>query len=192
MKLFGSIPSPYVRRIRLLLADKHYEFVNLNIFSDEDRATLVRLNPTRKIPMLLDGDQVIFDSGLIYRYLSDKFAMEPLSWPQENHLMLINAANDSLVELLLCTRSGFDIAEDKLFFNLQRERVAEVLAVLDQLAEQGQFSDWNYAAISLYCLLDWIEFRQLWSLEPFSALQDFIRVNHDRPAVQSSDPRHSV
>ena len=191
MKLFGSIPSPYVRRIRLLLAEHHYEFVNLNIFSDDDRATLVRLNPTRKIPMLLDAEQVIFDSGLIYRYLRDKFALQPLSWSQENHLILINAANDSLVELLLCTRSGFDIAEDKLFFNLQRERVAEVLAVLDELVQQGQFSQWNYAAISLYCLLDWIEFRQLWPLEPFHALQDFLQSNDHRPAVHNSDPRRA-
>ncbi|MDP4537214.1 glutathione S-transferase family protein [Alkalimonas collagenimarina] len=192
MKLFGSLPSPYVRRIRLLLADHHYEFVNLNIFSDDDRATLVRLNPTRKIPMLLDHEQVIFDSGLIYRYMSNKFGLTPLSWPEENQLILINAANDSLVELLLCQRSGFDIAEDKLFFNLQRERVAEVLAILEQQTQQGLFNDWNYVAMSLYCLADWIAFRQLWSLEPFPALQDFLNANQQQPAVQSSDPRHSA
>ena len=192
MKLYGSIPSPYVRRIRLLLAERNYEFVNLNIFSETDRATLIRLNPTRKIPMLLDHEQVIFDSGLIYRYLSDKFGLAPLSWPAENQLILINAANDSLVELLLCQRSGFDISEDKLFFNLQRERVAEILAILEQHAQQGLFSDWNYVAMSLYCLVDWIEFRKLWPLELFPALQDFLKANEQQPAVKSSDPRHSA
>lgn len=191
MKLYGSLPSPYVRRIRLFLAERHYEFVNLNIFSEADRATLIRLNPTRKIPMLLDHEQVIFDSGLIYRYVSAKFALAPLGWSEENQLILINAANDSLVELLLCQRSGFDIADDKLFFNLQRERVAEVLAILDQQAQQGQFNDWNYVAMSLYCLVDWIEFRKLWSLDPFPALQDFLKANEQQAAVQSSDPRHS-
>ncbi|MDP4528902.1 glutathione S-transferase family protein [Alkalimonas delamerensis] len=189
MKLFGSIPSPYVRRIRLLLADSAYEFVNLNIFSEQDRATLVRLNPTRKIPMLLDGDQVIFDSGLIYRYLSEKLGRPLLSWAQENQVVLINAVNDSLVELLLCQRSGLDTSDDKLFFNLQRERVAEVLAVLEQQAAQQHFSDWNYAAICLYSLLDWIDFRQLWSLEPFPTLQQFVAANQHQAGVALSDPR---
>ncbi|MEN3158246.1 glutathione S-transferase family protein [Alkalimonas sp. NCh-2] len=191
MKLFGSVPSPYVRRIRMLLADTSYEFVNLNIFAEQDRATLIRLNPTRKIPMLVDGDQVIFDSGLIYRYLCHKLQLPALSWPQENQIILINAANDSLVELLICQRSGFDTNDDKLFFNLQRERVAEVLAVLEQQVRDQAFNDWNYAAICLYCLLDWIAFRNLWPLGSFPALQQFLSQNQQQPGVASSDPRQA-
>ena len=189
MKLFGSIPSPYVRRIRMLLADRSYEFVNLNIFSEQDRATLIRLNPTRKIPMLVDQEQVIFDSNLIYRYLCQKLALPALSWPQENQIILINAANDSLVELLICQRSGFDTNDDKLFFNLQRERVGEVLAVLEQQVQADAFSDWNYAAICLYCLLDWIAFRNLWPMDAFPALSQFVSANQHQPGVASSDPR---
>ncbi|MEZ6840978.1 glutathione S-transferase N-terminal domain-containing protein [Acinetobacter baumannii] len=30
---------------------------------------LVQHNPARKVPVLVDGEQVIFDSGVIYRYL---------------------------------------------------------------------------------------------------------------------------
>ncbi|WP_333607321.1 glutathione S-transferase family protein [Arsukibacterium sp.] len=189
MKLYGSQTSPYVRRIRLLLANEAYQFVNLNIFDGPDRATLINYNPARKIPMLLDHEQVIYDSGVIFRYLADKFGFAALSWAEENQLTLINAANDSLVELLLCKRSGFNILEDKLFFSLQHERVSGALAALEQLVAAGEFSKWQYPAIALYCLLDWISFRELTSLAHYPKLQAFLQQHQSEAAVALSDPR---
>ncbi|OBP15053.1 glutathione S-transferase [Rheinheimera sp. SA_1] len=189
MKLFGSMSSPFVRRLRLLLVSQPYEFISLNIFETAGRETLVQLNPTRKVPMLQDGELVIFDSGVIFRYLCQKLQLPALSWADENRLTMINAVNDSLVEILLCQRSGFDTHSDKLFFNLQHERVVGTLQVLEQQAAAGQFDDWDYLAMSLYCLLDWAEFRQLTDLKPYPALQQFVQAAQDRPGVVQTDPR---
>ena len=189
MKLYGSTSSPFVRRLRVFHADKPYEFVTLNIFEAADREILTRLNPTHKIPMLQDGEQVVFDSGIIYRYLAQKFAIAPLTWPQENTLTTINAANDSFVELLLCKRSGFNVEEDKLFFKLQRDRVAATLKVLNQKVLEGEFNDWNYLSISLFCLVDWVMFRELFDLSKLSALVEFRTKHLDKPAVAQTDPR---
>ena len=120
MKLYGSQTSPYVRRIRLLLANQSYQFVNMHIFAEEDRQTLLALNPTLKIPMLEQEGKIIFDSGVIYRFLAAQFQLAALSWYQENQLTVINAVSDSLVSLFLCQRSGLDTNEDRLFFNLQK------------------------------------------------------------------------
>lgn len=189
MQLYGSTSSPYVRRLRLLLTNYEHEFISLNIFESADRARLIAINPARKVPMLLDGEQVIFDSNVIYRYLAQKYLLSPLSWPQENQLTLINAVNESLVELLLCKRSGFDVTSDKLFFNLQHERVQAVLAVLDHQVQQGDFADWDYLAISLYCLIDWICFRELVDLSPFPALLQFKVRHQQQNGVEQTDPR---
>ncbi len=189
MKLFGSVSSPFVRRLRLLLVNQPYEFISLNIFETVGRETLVQLNPTRKVPMLQDGELVIFDSGVIFRYLSQKLQLPALSWADENRLTMINAVNDSLVELLLCQRSGFDTNSDKLFFNLQHERVDGTLQVLEQQAATGQFADWDYLAISLYSLLDWVEFRQLADLKPYPALQQFMQTKKDQTGIAQTDPR---
>ncbi|HCS83004.1 MAG TPA: glutathione S-transferase, partial [Alteromonas macleodii] len=45
MKLYGSTTSPYVRRIRIVLASTEHEFLNLQIFSGEDRELLASRNP---------------------------------------------------------------------------------------------------------------------------------------------------
>lgn len=189
MKLYGSQTSPYVRRIRLLLAETEFDFINLNIFGGADRETLASINPALRIPMLDDDGQIIFDSGVIYRYLAAKLALTPLSWYQENQLTVINAVSDSLVMLLQCNRSGMDTSEDKLFFNLQRERVATSLYVLEQQAANGEFARWNYVAMALYSLIDWTLFRELLELDDYPALLQFARDNAQQAKIADSDPR---
>jgi len=83
MKLIGSTTSPYVRRIRILLGEDPYEFVNLDIYG-EGRDELRRNNPALKIPMIEDEGQELFDSRIIARYLSAKQNRDPLTWDQEN------------------------------------------------------------------------------------------------------------
>jgi glutathione S-transferase len=175
----------------MLLVDQPYEFVTLNIFDQQDRAVLIAHNPARKVPMLLDGEQIIFDSGVIYRYLAAKLQLAPLSWQQENQLTLINAANDSLVELLLCQRSGFDIQDDKLFFKLQHERIEAILSHFEEAVKAGQFQQWDYLAMSLYSLLDWLIFREMADLSAYPTLRQYLQTFANHPAVLSTDPRHN-
>jgi glutathione S-transferase len=189
MKLYGSQTSPYVRRIRLLLAQTPHQFINLNIFAGADRETLAALNPTLRIPMLEDAQEIIFDSGVIFRYLAAKLQIKALNWYQENQLTVINAVSDSLVMLLQCTRSGFDTNDDKLFFNLQRERIATSLYVLEQQAANGEFAQWNYVSMALYSLVDWTLFRELMELDEYPALLQFVQQNTVQAGISDSDPR---
>lgn len=189
MQLYGSQTSPYVRRIRLLLAETPHQFINMNIFAEADRQKLLALNPTLKIPMLQDNDEIIFDSNVIYRYLATKMGLAALSWYQENQLTLINAVNDSLVSLFLCTRSGLNTNEDRLFFNAQKERIAASMFVLEQQATNQEFASWQYPAMALYCLLDWVIFRELLDLEDYPALLAFHAANQQQAGAAVSDPR---
>lgn len=131
MQLFGSTTSPYVRRIRILLDEQPHEFVPVNIFAPADRVTFAEQNPTLKLPMLKDGKQVIFDSGVIFEYLADKLKLQALTWDQKNLLSAIDSANDSLVQMMILSRSGIDIHQDVMYFNVQRERCEKVFAYLD-------------------------------------------------------------
>ena len=193
MKLLGSTTSPFVRRLRLYsvqLNITNFDFVNLDIFaSSEDRQLLTEKNPAQKVPALLDEDQCISDSRVIFRYLSQKYQQPSLTWPQENLLTVIDAANDSLISLFLLKRSGLDTSEDRFFFNLQHERVEKTFTALDQAVKNGEFELWHYPAICLYCLLDWVEFRQLYDFNFLVDLVEFHRVNTDNDAVKETDPR---
>ena len=191
MKLYGSTTSPYARRIQVYCLENKIDVqcVFLDIFDQQDRNTLISLNPTRKIPMLEDDQHVIFDSGVIQHYLAVKYNLPILTWTQHNQLSIINSCNDSFVELLLCQRSGLNIHDDVLFFNLQHERTIETLRVLEEQVANNQFNTFDYPAISLYCLLDWICFRKLYDLTQFEHLSKFWQRYQTHAHVINNDPR---
>ncbi|EMP54975.1 glutathione S-transferase [Marinobacter santoriniensis NKSG1] len=190
MKLIGSTTSPYVRRIRILLGEDPYEFVNLDIYG-EGRDELRRNNPALKIPMIEDDGQELFDSRIIARYLSAKQNRDPLTWDQENQLTLVDAANDSAVTLLLSKKSGVDVDADIMFFNLQRERIMTTLRTLAAQVDDGGFETWDYPAICLYCLVDWLDFRDIVDFSGVESLVAFRDARKDKPWVAQTDPRQN-
>ncbi len=190
MKLIGSSTSPYARRIRLLLAanDEAYEFIDLNIYG-EDRDELRNRNPALKIPVLHDGDEVLYDSRVIFRYLAAKLGLPALSWAEENQLTVIDAVNDSMVNLLLAERSGVDTSEDKMLWALQKERIRLSLKALESMVKDGEFQPWDYRAICLYTMLDWGIFRELLEPEQMPNLTRWLGEQQERPDIRSTDPR---
>ncbi|MBF7073814.1 glutathione S-transferase family protein [Glaciecola sp. MH2013] len=189
MILIGSTTSPYVRRLRMWMSDIEHEFEEVDIFNSADRSRLVARNPTLKVPMLDDNATIVLDSGVIFRYLTNKFNKAPLSWEQENLMTLIDSANDSLVQIFLLSRSDIDTSADKLYFRLQRERFDMVFAELDKAVSEGAFSDWNYASISLYCLLDWVEFRSRYDFSRLAHLVTFHQTYSQSDQAIATDPR---
>lgn len=191
MKLYGSLPSPYVRRVRILLHERDMHFVNIQVFEPADRAILVEKNPTLKIPMLEDGEQVLFDSRVIYRYLSQKWSWKPLSWAQENLLTLIDAINDSLVQLFILRRSGILPQPGVLFFSAQEERITACLQALETSLQEGQFSEWAYPSVCLYSMVDWARFRELYRFDAYPLICQFMSDNASRPEILATDPRNA-
>lgn len=70
MKLIGSAASPYVRKVRVVMAEKRldYQFVIEDVWSDD--TTISSSNPLGKVPCLvMDGSEAMFDSRVIVEYL---------------------------------------------------------------------------------------------------------------------------
>lgn len=70
MKLIGSLASPYVRKVRIVMAEKKldYEFVLENVWDPETR--IQQSNPLGKVPCLVMEDGgAMFDSRVIVEYL---------------------------------------------------------------------------------------------------------------------------
>ncbi len=70
MKLIGSTASPYVRKVRVVLAEKKldYQLVLENVWADD--TTISATNPLGKVPCLvMEGGDVIYDSRAIVEYL---------------------------------------------------------------------------------------------------------------------------
>lgn len=70
MKLIGSLTSPYVRKVRIVLAEKKLDcqFVLEDVWSADTQ--MARYNPLGKVPcLLMDGGEALHDSRVIVEYL---------------------------------------------------------------------------------------------------------------------------
>jgi glutathione S-transferase len=70
MKLLGSTASPYVRKVRVVMAEKKldYAFVQEDVWSAD--TLIAESNPLGKVPCLvMEGAEALFDSRVIVEYL---------------------------------------------------------------------------------------------------------------------------
>jgi len=70
MKLIGAVTSPYVRKVRMVLAEKKldYQFLAENVWSEDTQ--IHTSNPLGKVPcLIMEGGEAVFDSRVIVEYL---------------------------------------------------------------------------------------------------------------------------
>ena len=70
MKLIGSNTSPYVRKVRVVMAEKKldYQFVEEDVWAAT--TVMAHSNPLGKVPCLvMEGGEAVFDSRVIVEYL---------------------------------------------------------------------------------------------------------------------------
>ena len=70
MKLLGSNTSPYVRKVRVVMAEKKldYDFVTEDVWAAQ--TTIGEANPLGKVPcLIMEGAEALFDSRVIVEYL---------------------------------------------------------------------------------------------------------------------------
>jgi glutathione S-transferase len=70
MKLYGSLGSPYARKVRILLAEKNIPHEFIVARGSAPDSPVPALNPLGKIPTLLrDDGRALYDSPVIVEYL---------------------------------------------------------------------------------------------------------------------------
>ena len=66
MKLIGAVTSPYVRKVRMVMAEEklEYEFVQEDVWAASTR--IVSSNPLGKVPcLLMETGEALYDSRVI-------------------------------------------------------------------------------------------------------------------------------
>jgi glutathione S-transferase len=72
MKLIGSLTSPYVRKVRIVMAEKKLDY-QLELEDVWGSDAIMKSNPLGKVPCLvLPGGEAIFDSRVIVEYLDTR------------------------------------------------------------------------------------------------------------------------
>jgi glutathione S-transferase len=81
MKLYDFPRCPFCRKVRIALLEKGIDyknvFVDLNK-KEQKEPWFLKLNHNGKVPVLVDGTKIIYESTVINEYLEEKFDTHPL------------------------------------------------------------------------------------------------------------------
>lgn len=108
MKLIGALTSPYVRKVRIVMAEKKldYQLVLEDVWSAD--TTIMEANPLGKVPCLvMDGAEAIFDSRVIVEYLdtlSPVGKLIPASGRERTEVKTWEALADGLMDAAILAR----------------------------------------------------------------------------------------
>ncbi|TNF62636.1 MAG: glutathione S-transferase [Burkholderiales bacterium] len=108
MKLIGAITSPYVRKVRIVMAEKklEYRFVQEDVWSAETQ--IGTSNPLGKVPCLvMEGGEAVFDSRVIVEYLdtlSPVGKLIPASGRERAEVKTWEALADGLLDASILAR----------------------------------------------------------------------------------------
>jgi glutathione S-transferase len=167
MKLYGSQTSPYVRKVRVVAAERA---IPLDFTVDDpwqDGARLHAMNPIGKVPVLeLDDGRVLFESLLLIEYL-DANAPGPRLLPAEGDARwaalrghaLAHALIDAAVTRLLETRRPEPLRMPE---RMAREE-ARLGRILDRAEAELGDSDPErpgFVELMLGVALQYVDFRQ--------------------------------
>jgi glutathione S-transferase len=172
MKLIGSLTSPYVRKVRVVLAEKKldYKFVLDDVWSEG--AVIHEANPLGKVPCLvMEGGEAVFDSRVIVEYvdtLSPVGKLIPLSGRERVEVKTWEALADGLLDAAILARmeatwTGRTQAQrSEAWIERQMGKIdASLRAMGKGLADKNWCANTHYtlADVAVGCALGYLDFR---------------------------------
>lgn len=170
MELIGSLASPYVRKVRIVLSEKkiEYKLTLEDVWSAESKVH--QSNPLGKIPCLIMEDGgAVFDSRVIVEHLdgiTPVHKLIPQSGRARTEVKTWEALADGLTDAAILVRieSGQRAENERSAKWVERqmakiERAMEVMA--KGLGEKAWCCEGKYtlADIAVGCSLAWFEYR---------------------------------
>lgn len=197
MKLYGSLTSPYVRKVRIVLLEKGIACEFITEGPSDPAGNVARLNPLGKVPVLVrPNGEVLFDSPIICEYL-DELQGAPLipegeiRWEAQRWHALGQGIMDAVVARLMETRRPAERQDSAVI----RKQEAKVAAALEFAASKHNGGDYlvdgrfGIADIAVGAALAYIDLRYPhdWRANHPGLARWFATVN-SRPSFTSTAP----
>jgi len=172
MKLIGATGSPYVRKVRIVLAEKRldYQFVTEDVWAATTQ--IGASNPLGKVPCLVtEGAEAMFDSRVIAEYLdtlSPVGKLIPAPGRERAEVKTWEALADGLLDAAILVRlentfEGRKPSErSQAWIDRQMDKVHASLKAMAQGLGDKPFCSGIHLSLSdiaVGCALGWLEFR---------------------------------
>ena len=203
MKLIGSVTSPYVRKVRIVMVEKKldYQFVSEDVWSDTTQ--IHASNPLGKVPcLIMEGHEAVFDSRVIVEYLDTLSPVGKLIPPagrERAEVKTWEALADGLLDAAILARMEAvwtkreDSQRSQAWIDRQLDKIQHALSAMSQgLGEKAYCSGIHLSLsdIAVGCALSYLDFRfpQIDWRTPYPNLHKLYDKLAQRPSFVESLP----
>jgi len=171
MKLIGALTSPYVRKVRIVMAEKRLDY-QLELEDVWNRDTITKSNPLGKVPCLvMEGGEAVFDSRVIVEYvdtLSPVGRLIPERGRERTEVRTWEALADGVLDAAILARLEQTWAgrsegqRSAAWVSRQMDKVHASLAAMSQGLGDKPFCSgihFSLADIATGCALGYLDFR---------------------------------
>jgi glutathione S-transferase len=171
MKLIGSLTSPYVRKVRVVMAEKKLDF-QFVLEDPWNGDAVIKSNPLGKVPCLvMEGGEAVFDSRVIVEYLDTMSPVGKLMPPTGRERIEVRtweALADGLLDAAVAARleatwSGRTAEQrSQAWINRQMRAVDASLKAMGQGLGDKPYCAGNFfslADVAVGCALGYLDFR---------------------------------
>lgn len=98
--LYQRTDCPFCWKVRIALAELKLDYQTVDTELGEKHADVLRLSPTGKVPVFVDGETAIWESSVILDYLDRRYApgrLIPAEPVAESRIRLLQTYSDKLV-----------------------------------------------------------------------------------------------
>ncbi len=171
MKLIGALTSPYVRKVRVVMAEKKLDF-HLVLEDVWNSDQILEANPLGKVPCLvMEGGEAIFDSRVIVEYLeslSPVGKLIPAGGRERVEVRTWEALADGILDASILARleatwkGRSDEQRCQAWIDRQLVRVEAGVAAMSRGLGSKPFCTGNHftlADVAAGCALGYLDFR---------------------------------
>jgi len=172
MKLLGSTSSPYVRKVRAVMAEKKLEYVLIPEDVWAADSTISESNPLGKVPcLIMEGAEALFDSRVIVEYLdtlSPVGKLIPSMGRERSEVKTWEALADGLLDAAVAARleatwAGRTKAQrSQAWIDRQLVKINDALKAMSRGLGEKPFCGgihMSLADIAVGCALGYLDFR---------------------------------
>lgn len=170
MKLIGSLTSPFVRKVRIVLLEKNIPHEMIIDMPWNPDTHVPDYNPLGKVPALVGDDgSVWFDSSILVEYIELNYPAAKKLFPTDpkavldiRHLTtLADGVGDAGVAIFLERKRNPEL-QDAKWIARQRDKIIRGLAMLESKLQARQWlygESFSVADIATGTALLWFDFR---------------------------------
>lgn len=197
MRLYGTLTSPFVRRVRVLAHELALNLELVDTTTPDGQAALQRLSPLRKVPVLEVGGVGVLDSHAISTLLLSQHGPGPLRPPRRtteiaegNVVYAVDGALEAAIRLFYLRRDKIDATQIP-YMVTERQRVDRTLAWLEGQV-RGPWctheDGFGLAEVALVTTIEWLQFRDMAELDGYPRLLALTAEHGQRPALLATRP----